>query len=114
MSLLDDFGNSGLSFSKLLRLIAAVALVSTGISRAEDPVLPPELAALDAQFLAMEAERVKGPFEAEVAKLNASYLQRLKKLIEEETAAGRLDGVLALDAEQEHVAFQQTIPESDD
>ncbi len=76
--------------------------------------LPPELAALDAQFNSLKAERVTAPFEAEVATLNAGYLDRLKKMIAEEKAAGNLDNILALDAEQEHVVFQQTIPGSDD
>jgi len=79
-----------------------------------DSKLPPELAALDAQFNALKAERVTAPFEADVATLNAGYLDRLKKMIAEEKAAGNLDNILALDTEQEHVVFQQTIPGSDD
>ncbi len=62
--------------------------------------LPPELAALDAQFIALQKERVTVPFEAEVAKLNAGYLGGIGKKIAEEKAAGHLDGILALEAEQ--------------
>ncbi len=84
--------------------------------QAQEPELklPAELAALDAQFNALKAERVTAPFEADVATLNAGYLDRLKKMIAEEKAAGNLDNILALDTEQEHVVFQQTIPGSDD
>jgi len=102
--------------SNSLFALGSLALAISGaLQPAESaPNLPPELAALDAQFIALQAERVSGPFEAEVAKLNSGYLERLKKLIAEEKAAGNLDGLLALDAEQEHVAFKQTVPETDD
>lgn len=102
--------------SKSLFPLASLALAISGAFHPAEsaPDLPPELATLDAQFIALKTERVTGPFEAEVAKLNSGYLDRLKKLIAEEKAAGNLDGLLALDAEQEHVAFKQTVPETDD
>jgi len=83
---------------------------------AADPAakFPPELAALDAQFLALQSERVTGPYEAGVESLLAGYLERLKKLIAEEKAAGHLDGVVALDAEQEQVVFKGAVPETDE
>ncbi len=87
----------------------------TSISTAETAEkLPPELAALDAQFLSLQAERVTGPYEAGVESLIAGYLERLKKLIAEEKAAGHLDGVVALDAEQEQVVFKSAVPETNE
>ena len=59
--------------------------------------LPSELATLDTQFQKLQVERVAAPFEAEVAKLNASYLGGLDREIEKEKAAGHLDGILALE-----------------
>jgi len=67
------------------------------------PALPPELAALDAQFIALQKERVTAPFEADLAKLNSGYLGGISKKIAEEKAAGHLDGILALKAEQKLV-----------
>ena len=107
--------NSAFNSKSALSIAFLALAISTTHHLVESaPDLPPELAALDAQYIALQAERVTGPFEAEVAKLNSGYLERLKTLIAEEKAAGNLDGLIALDAEQEHVAFQQTVPEGDD
>jgi len=85
--------------------------------------LPPELATLDAQFIKLQSERVTGPFEADVAKLNSGYLGGIAKKIAEEKAAGHLDGILALEAEQKRIqgmgasgpqAGSETPPPSDD
>ncbi len=76
--------------------------------------LPPELAALDAQFIALQKERVTAPFEADVAKLNAGYLGGIGKRITEEKAAGHLDGILALEAEQKLINDKQPVPDADD
>ncbi|MFN0078029.1 MAG: protein kinase domain-containing protein [Prosthecobacter sp.] len=78
------------------------------------PALPPELAALDATFIKLQAERVTAPFDADLAKLNSSYLGGIGKKIAEEKAAGHLDGILALEAEQKLVTDKQPVPESDD
>lgn len=94
-------------------LIIFVALGATLAGRAADP-LPPELATLDAQFLALQAERVTGPFETELKKLNAAYLARVGKMLEAERAVGNLDGIEAYSAEQFDFASKETIPETDD
>jgi len=69
----------------------------------ERATLPPELAALDAQFIALQKERVTAPFEADLAKLNSSYLGGIGKAIASEKAAGHLDAILALEAEKKNV-----------
>ncbi len=76
--------------------------------------LPPELAALNGQFLALQKERVTAPFEADLAKLNASYLGGMDRAIASEKAAGRLDGILALEAEKKLITAGQPVPETDD
>jgi hypothetical protein len=84
-------------------------------SRVESaPVLPPELAELDALFLTLKAERVTGPFDDEVKKLNGAYLNRVTKMIAEQKADGHLDAIIALGEEQAFIAFKQTIPETDE
>ena len=76
--------------------------------------LPPELAALDAQFMQLQAERVTGPFEAGVAQLNTGYLGGITRKIAEEKAAGHLDVILALEAEQKLLSAKQPVPDTDD
>ncbi|MEZ5387888.1 MAG: bifunctional serine/threonine-protein kinase/formylglycine-generating enzyme family protein [Prosthecobacter sp.] len=83
---------------------AAPAAPSPAVAQAEPlPALPPELAALDAQFLELQKERVTAPFEADLAKLNAGYLGGIDREIANEKKAGRLDGVIALEAEKKLV-----------
>ncbi|HEY2574351.1 MAG TPA: SUMF1/EgtB/PvdO family nonheme iron enzyme, partial [Verrucomicrobiaceae bacterium] len=72
--------------------------------------LPRELAALDAQFQNLQAERVTTPFETEVAKLNTGYIGGLEREMATEKAAGHLDAVLALDAEKMLVREKQPVP----
>ncbi|MDP1586476.1 MAG: SUMF1/EgtB/PvdO family nonheme iron enzyme, partial [Prosthecobacter sp.] len=76
--------------------------------------LPPELAALHTQFIALQKERVTSPFEADLAKLNTGYLGGIAKKIAEEKAAGHLDGILALEAEQKLITSQQPVPDADE
>jgi len=78
------------------------------------PALPPELATLDATFIKLQAERVTAPFEADLAKLNAGYLGGIGKKIAEEKAAGHLDGILALEAEQKLITDKQPVPDTDE
>ena len=72
-----------------------------------------ELKVLDEQFLKLTTERVTAPFDADVAKLNSGYLGGIDRKITEETAAGHLDGVIALEAEKKLLADKQPIPASD-
>ena len=81
---------------------------------ATPPTLPAELAALDAQFIKLQAERVNGPYEADVAKLRSGYLGGVGKKILEEKADGHLDGILALESEQALINAKQPVPDTDD
>ena len=88
-------------------------------SAAPSPSLPPELAALDAQFQALQKERVSAPYEAGLSKLNSSYLGGIGKAIAGEKAAGHLDAILALEAEKKLLAGARTpssaaVPDTDD
>lgn len=74
----------------------------------------PELQARHEQFLKLQAERVAAPFEADVAKLNGSYLNGIDRKIAEMKQKGDLDSVLALEAEKTFVASKQTLPADDD
>ncbi len=103
----------------MLRSPAANAAVpssssSTSVPPSASRQLPPELAALDDQFVALQKERVIAPFAAEVAKLKAGYLGGMDRAIASERAAGRLDGILALEVEKKLLTAGQPVPESDD
>lgn len=104
--------SAALTLSRLVFLIGFALVFISTVETAEK--LPPELAALDTQFLALQAERVTDPYEAGVKSLIAGYLDRLKKLIAEEKAVGHLDGVVALNAEHEQVVSKSVVPETDD
>ena len=90
------------------------ALAAPPHSEGQVALLPPELAALDAAFTKLQAERVIAPFEADYAKLNNSYLGGIAKKAAEEKAAGHLDAILALEAEQALIKAKQPIPDTDD
>ena len=79
-------------------------------------VLPtvPELLILHQQFAKLQAERVTAVFEADVAKLNSGYLGGLDREVAKERTAGRLDGVLALEAEKKLISGKQPVPATDD
>ena len=87
---------------------------SSGTAALPAKTLPPELAALDAQFIQLQAERVTAFYEADLANLNLAYRNGLTKKIAEEKAAANLDGILALEAEQNLIAQKQPLPEVDD
>ena len=76
--------------------------------------LPAELAALDSQFKILQAERVTAPFETAIAKLNASYLAGLDRALATAKKAGRLDDVLALEAEKKLVPDKKLMALKDD
>src|SRR5690606_15084282 len=76
--------------------------------------LPLELAELDAQFQAVQQERVTAPFAAGVARLDQGYLGGLEREIASERTAGNLDGVLALEAEKKRIEAGQPLPDEDE
>ncbi len=77
-------------------------------------VLPPEIGELDLRFRNLLKERVTGVHAAEVEKLNAAYLGGVARAIASEQSAGRLDGVLALEAEKKRVEDKEPMPPSDE
>jgi len=86
---------------------------SPSLPVSSSPSLPPELAALDAQFTALQKERVTAPYETGLSKLNSGYLGGIDKAIVSEKAAGHLDAILALEAEKKLLADKQPVPDSD-
>ncbi len=95
-------------------LLSLSPLVAAPPSANAPKALPPELAALDTQFKTLKAERVSGPFNDGVARLDASYLAGLDKALAEAKKAGKLDEVLALGTEKQRVADKQPLPEAKD
>ena len=114
---------SGMSEAEVLRRFdvdkkghdtrAAALAVDQQAKAVEAASTIPELKALQEQFAKLAAERVTAPFEADVAKLNAGYLGGIDRKIAEETAAGHLDGVIALETEKKLLADKQPIPAND-
>lgn len=76
--------------------------------------LPPELAALDEQFIILQKERVTTPFEMNLATLNTNYVGGIDIKIIEEKATGNLDSILMLEGEQKLIAAKQPVPDTDD
>ena len=76
--------------------------------------MPPELAALDAQFQALQKERVLLPYEQNVAELNKGYLAGLDKAISAEKATGNLDGTLVLNTEKQTFGEKKSVPQTDE
>jgi formylglycine-generating enzyme required for sulfatase activity len=90
---------------------AAAPSPATGVPSGGQPVptspsvgLPAELATLDVQFRQLQQERVTNPFETGLEDLNKYYLGGIERAIAAEKSAGRLDGILALEAEQRAVS----------
>ncbi|MFC5456954.1 formylglycine-generating enzyme family protein [Prosthecobacter fluviatilis] len=98
---------------------AALALMATVIS-AQQPALPPELGALNQQFIKLQKEQVTAPFESDLVVLNTGYLGAIDKAVTAEKAAANLDGILALEAEKKLItekalaAERPPLPQSDD
>jgi serine/threonine protein kinase/formylglycine-generating enzyme required for sulfatase activity len=93
------------------RPAANTSLPHTQSSAGQPPLdsstqFPPELAALDTQFKALEKERVTVPYEGALAKLNNGYLASLQKAMEGEKAAGRQSALPDLEAEQKRLAAE--------
>jgi len=108
---------------------------ATGRPSGDQPVpaspsasFPMELAALDTQFRQLQQERVTKPFETGLEDLNKYYLGGIERAIAAEKSAGRLVGILAMEADQRAVSDgatakttgsqsatgQSAVPESDD
>jgi serine/threonine protein kinase len=87
---------------------------SSEVSNSQGPKsptdLPPELAVLDTEFQKLKMERVIAPFEAEVAKLNASYTAGLEREIMKDRAEGRPDEALLLEEERTLIRDRQIVP----
>ncbi len=77
-------------------------------------VLPPEVGELDLRFRQLLKERVTGSFAAGLEKLDTAYLGGIARAITTEQTAGRLDGVLALEAERKRAEEKQALPEKDE
>ncbi len=74
------------------------------------PPIPAELASLDQMFLKLQAERVTGPFDTDVGKLNTGYLGGLDGAMTTQKAAKEFSTVLALEAEKKRFAEKHEVP----
>jgi hypothetical protein len=75
---------------------------------------PPELTVLRQQYDKVLAERVTAPFDAGLAELNTKYTAGLDRAIADAKAAGKLEDILAIEAEKKRLADKLPIPATDD
>ncbi|MDP1587378.1 MAG: hypothetical protein Q8M07_06545 [Prosthecobacter sp.] len=75
---------------------------------------PPELTVLRQQYDKVVAERVSAPFDAGLAELNTKYTAGLDRAIADAKAAGKLEDILAIEAEKKRLADKLPIPATDD
>jgi hypothetical protein len=73
--------------------------------------LPPELAALDAQYSKLQRERVTTPYETEVTKLNDKYREQLDQAWK--MSIGRGAEQVAFQKERDRLRNKQPMPETD-
>ena len=96
--------------STLTGFTTALALMATVVS-AQQTALPPELGALNQQFIKLQKEQVAAPFESDLVMLNSGYLGAIDKAMAAEKAAANLDGILALEAEKKLFTEKQLLAE---
>lgn len=75
---------------------------------------PPELTVLRQQYDKVVAERVTAPFDASFTELNTKYSAGLDRAIADAKAVGRLEDILAIEAEKKRLADKLPIPATDD
>lgn len=93
-------------------LIAIVILQSSFCILPAAP--PPELTILRQQYDKIVAERVTAPFEAALSELNIKYGAGLDRVMAEAKAAGKLEDILAIEAEKKRLTAKLPIPATDD
>jgi hypothetical protein len=91
-------------------LLAFVILHSSFVIAAP----PPELTILRQQYDKVVAERVTAPFDASLGELNTKYTAGLDRAIAEAKAAGKLEDILAIEAEKKRLTDKLPIPQTDD
>lgn len=91
-------------------LCGVILLSAFGIVHASPP---PELTVLRQQYEKVVAERVTAPFDAGLAELNAKYDAGLDRAIADAKAAGKLEDILAIEAEKKRLTNKLPIPDAD-
>ncbi len=97
---------------KCLRLLAAFCL--SALSPLLFAAQPPELTVLRQQYDKVVTERVTTPFDTGLAELNTKYTAGLDRAIADAKAAGKLEDILAIEAEKKRLADKLPIPTTDD
>ncbi len=97
--------------SRLLHFLFILQLSSFSLSFATPP---PELTVLRQQYDKVVAERVTAPFDASLGELNTKYSAGLDRAIADAKAAGKLEDILAIEAEKKRLADKLPIPTTDD
>lgn len=99
----------GAKFGFLL-LVSLLSVLCPSLFAAQ----PPELTVLRQQYDKVIAERVTAPFDAGLAELNTKYSAGLDRAMADAKAAGKLEDILAIEAEKKRLADKLPIPTTDD
>ncbi len=75
---------------------------------------PVELVVLQTQYEHALAQRVTVPFDASLAELNSKYTAGLDRAMADAKAVGKLEDILAIEAEKKRLAARLPIPVADD
>ena len=94
-----------------LHLPFVILISSFGLSLAAPP---PELTVLRQQYEKALDTTISGPFQQSISALNAKYTGGLDRAIAEAKAAGKLQDILAIEAEKKRIAQATPIPSEDD
>jgi hypothetical protein len=99
----------GTKFGFLL-LVSLLSVLCPSLFAAQ----PPELTVLRQQYDKVIAERVTAPFDASLTELNTKYSAGLDRAMADAKAAGKLEDILAIEAEKKRLADKLPIPTTDD
>lgn len=99
---------------RLPRILRTLAIFHPVMAVLSVTAQSPELTILRQQYDKACAERVTTPFETSLAGLNSKYSAGLDRAIAEAKAAGRLEDILAIEAEKKRLADKMPIPATDD
>lgn len=94
--------------------LCAAALWLSALCSTLHAAPPKELVSLQQSYAFAVAERVTGPHETALIALNTKYKAGLERTIAEAKAAGKLEAIIALEAEIKRLADKLPIPSSDD
>jgi hypothetical protein len=100
--------------SRLLPLLVFLIIPQGPLAAEKTPAPNPEAALLNSQFETKIMQEAQQPYDAAIARLNASYVSSLERALDSAQKSGSLDDAVALKAERKAVGLGQGVPVKDD